>query len=393
MEEKKDREERRKGVYQKGLQSTAAAAAFGGGGSRGGQGGGSSGGQSASPLLGLLRSRSSMRSDELSIDLAGLGVLSSGDEHDKSAEALQRMCDDKLFLEHVEQLSRTMTGEQDNLESAGVGEAAVVDVHQQYAIHQIDPATAGATAFGAQYSQEARGEHQYAETPQHIDVAGRATTSPYRDAIDATFEKLNQELASQQRREAAAAPENDPQSSNPAQHRNSSGDSGRETAGSPRRSMSSGGAATPLRGVARTHSGASKRSSGTYSRFCHVCSRKGRKVQFAVCANFFVDGRCRKVICDRCLEVNGSRYAETVTNLTWTCFHCNNRCPPNARCKIYTRPSGLAAAASSSTASAQRAQQASPASDRILPESTEMRDAASPGESGTDLNDIPDAFY
>mmetsp|Transcript_14344 Transcript_14344/g.30911 ORF Transcript_14344/g.30911 Transcript_14344/m.30911 type:complete len:366 (+) Transcript_14344:215-1312(+) len=325
-------------------------------------------GQSCAPLLGFLRSRSSVRSDGLSMDLAGLGVLSGKD----CDEALQQMCDDKLFLEQVEQLSRSITGEE-NQESGGMVEA-VVDEHEH--AMQVDSTSA------AHYSHVHGERTEQPEENLAAGVDGRSSTSFFRDAIDATFEKLNQQLAWRQDRAAATA-ENGPRSNQTT--RNSSGDSGRGTPGSPRRSMSSGGAATPLRGVARSQS--AKRSSGMHSRFCHVCSRKGRKVQFAVCANFFVDGRCRKVICDRCLEVNGSRYTETVTNLTWTCFHCNNRCPPNARCKIYTRPSGLAQPG-------QPPQASSSTSNPSLCASAEMPDAfATPDESGTDFNEISESFY
>mmetsp|Transcript_12283 Transcript_12283/g.33148 ORF Transcript_12283/g.33148 Transcript_12283/m.33148 type:complete len:240 (+) Transcript_12283:612-1331(+) len=73
-----------------------------------------------------------------------------------------------------------------------------------------------------------------------------------------------------------------------------------------------------------------------HSRFCHVCSRKGPKVLMAVCVNYFIDGRCRKVFCDRCLRENGVQYDDVVRALTWVCFHCENRCPRNAKCKIYS---------------------------------------------------------
>mmetsp|Transcript_8105 Transcript_8105/g.21441 ORF Transcript_8105/g.21441 Transcript_8105/m.21441 type:complete len:299 (-) Transcript_8105:84-980(-) len=81
---------------------------------------------------------------------------------------------------------------------------------------------------------------------------------------------------------------------------------------------------------------ASRRRRTTYSTYCHVCSRKGPRVQFAYCNNLLANQNCTKVVCDRCLSDQNMSFDEAALDITWICLHCQNSCPDYSRCKLYT---------------------------------------------------------
>lgn len=72
-----------------------------------------------------------------------------------------------------------------------------------------------------------------------------------------------------------------------------------------------------------------------YSRFCHICTRKGADGELLLCANQ-KRGICRKVICKKCCdEVLLSNFESQSRDKKWTCTHCRQCCPPRAQCFTY----------------------------------------------------------
>ena len=74
------------------------------------------------------------------------------------------------------------------------------------------------------------------------------------------------------------------------------------------------------------------------STHCHVCCRPNSNVEMKVCANIR-DGTCRKVVCSRCIEMNGWCWDTIRTLNTWTCPHCKDNCAnlSRAQCWVYKR--------------------------------------------------------
>jgi len=70
------------------------------------------------------------------------------------------------------------------------------------------------------------------------------------------------------------------------------------------------------------------------SRYCHLCSARGSRVKFVVCANI-EESKCRKVICERCCTENGWSFAALIATASWTCTHCRKMCPDTSRCHAY----------------------------------------------------------
>jgi len=77
------------------------------------------------------------------------------------------------------------------------------------------------------------------------------------------------------------------------------------------------------------------------SRFCHICYRTNKLVRHVVCSNI-AEGYCRKVICEKCIEIHGQIYnwdAEKIFENAseFLCSHCLNMCPDTAQCASYNR--------------------------------------------------------
>lgn len=74
------------------------------------------------------------------------------------------------------------------------------------------------------------------------------------------------------------------------------------------------------------------------SRFCHVCSQKPRKNRrYAVCS-LMSRGHCRKIVCERCIELEGWDFDFIRRNAeTWLCPHCAGICPRRSQCHVYAR--------------------------------------------------------
>ena len=75
------------------------------------------------------------------------------------------------------------------------------------------------------------------------------------------------------------------------------------------------------------------------SQFCHICSQKPSKKMGgkAVCSRFR-EGRCRKMVCEKCLRRHGWDFDAIARNPgSWVCPHCENSCPTRSQCYIYNR--------------------------------------------------------
>mmetsp|Transcript_9539 Transcript_9539/g.20106 ORF Transcript_9539/g.20106 Transcript_9539/m.20106 type:complete len:283 (+) Transcript_9539:75-923(+) len=84
----------------------------------------------------------------------------------------------------------------------------------------------------------------------------------------------------------------------------------------------------------------------THSKFCHICSRPSERENVLACNRISSVAGCCKVVCRRCYEAAAasdvnwtSESFEEVKSkeLQYTCSHCTNTCPPNARCHVYQR--------------------------------------------------------
>mmetsp|Transcript_7196 Transcript_7196/g.19283 ORF Transcript_7196/g.19283 Transcript_7196/m.19283 type:complete len:412 (+) Transcript_7196:68-1303(+) len=121
-----------------------------------------------------------------------------------------------------------------------------------------------------------------------------------------------------------------------------------------------GGDEVTLRGVA--HHARDELMAARASKYCHVCARKGERIELVWCKAYrHPDMRrqapCRKAFCKKCLddvaaaavaaaehELTGrddktkirlQDHADAVKCADWLCLHCQRACPPNARCKGY----------------------------------------------------------
>lgn len=76
------------------------------------------------------------------------------------------------------------------------------------------------------------------------------------------------------------------------------------------------------------------------SRFCHVCGRKAATTRVALCGRL-VDGLCRKVVCERCINKYGwakdAPVGKSTPDKNWSCPHCRGVCVPKASCSTYER--------------------------------------------------------
>lgn len=68
------------------------------------------------------------------------------------------------------------------------------------------------------------------------------------------------------------------------------------------------------------------------SRYCHLCARHQRSVSMIPCGNVEL-GLCQKSVCGKCIE----HYRLQVTLPSWSCPHCQNKCPQRAKCFAYDR--------------------------------------------------------
>lgn len=68
------------------------------------------------------------------------------------------------------------------------------------------------------------------------------------------------------------------------------------------------------------------------SRYCHLCARHERCVEMVPCGNVEL-GLCQKSVCRKCIDV----YNLVVDSPSWSCPHCQNKCPQRAKCFAYDR--------------------------------------------------------
>lgn len=87
----------------------------------------------------------------------------------------------------------------------------------------------------------------------------------------------------------------------------------------------------------------SKRRARTYfaakpSKYCHICAQTRRKNQGVLVCMRNKEGRCRKMVCERCLRRFGYDYDTLKNNASeWLCPHCDDVCPKVSQCHIYNR--------------------------------------------------------
>lgn len=65
------------------------------------------------------------------------------------------------------------------------------------------------------------------------------------------------------------------------------------------------------------------------SKFCHICQKNNKATVHVVCTNI-KDGFCRKVVCTGCFflyKLGDNFEAAQSQKSTFTCCHCQNRCP------------------------------------------------------------------
>mmetsp|Transcript_7898 Transcript_7898/g.20905 ORF Transcript_7898/g.20905 Transcript_7898/m.20905 type:complete len:224 (+) Transcript_7898:263-934(+) len=91
------------------------------------------------------------------------------------------------------------------------------------------------------------------------------------------------------------------------------------------------------------------------SKYCHVCARKGARIELVWCKTSLLGPgkpKCKKAFCRKCLEdyaaamafqfdvdkdkVRYADYAAARNDPKWICLHCRNMCPANARCVRYS---------------------------------------------------------
>lgn len=68
------------------------------------------------------------------------------------------------------------------------------------------------------------------------------------------------------------------------------------------------------------------------SRYCHLCARHQRCVEMVPCSNIEL-GLCQKSVCRKCIKL----YELQVDGPSWSCPHCQNKCPKRAKCFAYDR--------------------------------------------------------
>lgn len=74
-------------------------------------------------------------------------------------------------------------------------------------------------------------------------------------------------------------------------------------------------------------------SSPRSSRYCHLCARHQKSVKMVGCSNV-EQNICQKSVCVKCIE----RYKLSRNTAShWICPHCENKCPPRAKCFAYDR--------------------------------------------------------
>lgn len=89
--------------------------------------------------------------------------------------------------------------------------------------------------------------------------------------------------------------------------------------------------------IARTVGGMVQKQTRRYSapkssRYCHLCARHQRCVKMVPCGNVEL-GLCQKSVCKKCIDT----YNLEVTESSWACPHCQNKCPERAKCFAYDR--------------------------------------------------------
>lgn len=73
------------------------------------------------------------------------------------------------------------------------------------------------------------------------------------------------------------------------------------------------------------------------SNYCHVCCRARGRGDHMICSNVS-HGTCRKVICSKCFSNFGWDWHTARSDPeSWVCPHCENKCPPRAQCKVYSK--------------------------------------------------------
>eukprot|EP00180_Rhodochaete_pulchella_P002158 Plantae.Rhodophyta-Rhodochaete_pulchella.ctg32540.p2 GENE.Plantae.Rhodophyta-Rhodochaete_pulchella.ctg32540~~Plantae.Rhodophyta-Rhodochaete_pulchella.ctg32540.p2 ORF type:complete len:254 (+),score=12.20 Plantae.Rhodophyta-Rhodochaete_pulchella.ctg32540:253-1014(+) len=75
------------------------------------------------------------------------------------------------------------------------------------------------------------------------------------------------------------------------------------------------------------------------SRFCHICWRSSSTVRMVTCSNIHAR-KCRKVICEKCIDSRGSHgdfELASRPDSKWQCTHCRGICPERAQCAVYRR--------------------------------------------------------
>lgn len=82
----------------------------------------------------------------------------------------------------------------------------------------------------------------------------------------------------------------------------------------------------------RVHKQMRRYSAPKSSRYCHLCARHQRCVEMVPCTNVEL-GLCQKSVCRKCINI----YELPADDPSWSCPHCQNKCPKRAKCFAYDR--------------------------------------------------------
>uniref|UniRef100_A0A7S1TND7 Zinc-finger domain-containing protein n=1 Tax=Erythrolobus australicus TaxID=1077150 RepID=A0A7S1TND7_9RHOD len=72
------------------------------------------------------------------------------------------------------------------------------------------------------------------------------------------------------------------------------------------------------------------------SRYCHLCWASHRHQKLVICSNWYVDGKCRKVECERCIQREIEQSGGPL-DANRPCRHCRGVCPEKAQCASYKK--------------------------------------------------------